>query len=196
MEFVVGKTDGDTLFRLVLGLIVPRPIGWVSTVSKEGVRNIAPFSFFNAVNDEPPVLMISVSDRDDGTPKDTVKNILDTGEFVVNMVTEDLFENMLTTSEGFPPEVDEFEMAGLTPEDSILIKAPRIKEAKVSFECRLFRHEKVYDMHLILGEVVLIKVQDGLVDEEGRVNYSFYRPIGRLGGAYYLKLHPECIIRI
>ncbi len=195
MEFVVEKTDGDTLFRLVLGLVVPRPIGWVSTVSREGVLNIAPFSFFNAVNDEPPVLMISVSDRDDGTPKDTVRNILETGEFVVNLVTEDLFEKMLVTGEDFPPEVDEFEKAGLTPEPSKFVKAPRVKESKVSFECRLFRHEKVYDMHLILGEALLISVEDGIVDEEGRVDYNRLRILGRLGGKYYVRVLPECLIR-
>lgn len=195
MEFVLEKTDGDTLFRLVLGLVVPRPIGWVSTVSKEGVLNIAPFSFFNAVNDEPPVLMISVSDRDDGTPKDTVRNILETGEFVVNLVTEDLFEKMLITGEEFPPDVDEFEKAGLTPEPSKFVKAPRIKESKVSLECRLFKHEKVYDMHLILGEALLIRVENGIVDEEGRVDYNRFRILGRLGGKYYVRVRPECLIR-
>ena len=194
MEFLVEKTDGDTLFRLVLGLVVPRPIGWVSTISREGVLNIAPFSFFNAVNDEPPVLMISVSDRDDGTPKDTVRNILETEEFVVNLVSEDLFEKMLITGEEFPPEVDEFEKAGLTPEPSKLVKAPRIKESRVSFECRLFKHEKVYDMHLILGEALLIKVDEGVIDREGRVDYRKFKVIGRLGGRYYLRVLPECLI--
>ena len=196
MEFFVDKTDGDTLFKLVLGLVVPRPIGWVSTVSKEGIFNIAPFSFFNAVNDEPPVLMISVSDRDDGTPKDTVRNVLDTGEFVVNLVTEDLFEKMLITGEEFPPEVDEFERAGLTPEPSKLVKAPRIKEAKVSFECRLFKHEKVYDMHLILGKALLINVEDGILDGEYRVDYGKYRVVGRLGGRYYLRVVSEGLLKV
>ncbi len=195
MEFFVDRTDGETLFKLVLGLVVPRPIGWVSTFSKEGIFNIAPFSFFNAVNDEPPVLMISVSDRDDGTPKDTVRNILDTGEFVVNLVTEELFGKMLITGEEFPPEVDEFERAGLTPEPSKLVKAPRIKEAKVSFECRLFRHERVYDMHLILGEALLISVEEGIINEEGRVNYDRYKVIGRLGGRFYLRVSPENLLK-
>lgn len=195
MEFVVDRTDEDTLFRLVLGLVVPRPIGWVSTVSREGVRNIAPFSFFNAVNDAPPVLMISVSDRDDGTLKDTVKNILETGEFVVNLVSEELFEPMLKTGEDLPPEVDEFEVAGLTPEESKFVKAPRIKESKASFECKLYQHLKVYDMHLILGEALLIKVQDNILDEEGRILYDRYKPLGRLGGKYYLKTHRDCLLK-
>lgn len=187
MEFLVKETDGDTLFRLVLGLVVPRPIGWVSTLSKEGVPNIAPFSFFNAVNDEPPVFMVSISDRDDGSPKDTVKNILDTGEFVVNLVSEELFGKMLITSEEFPPQANEFEEAGLTPEESKLVKPPRIRESKASFECRLFKHVKVYDMHMILGEALLIRVWDNLLDEEGRVDYSAYKPIGRMGGKLYVR---------
>ncbi len=193
MEFVVRDTDGDTLFRLVLGLVVPRPIGWVSTVSSEGIFNIAPFSFFNAVNDEPPVLMISVSDREDTSPKDTVRNILDTEEFVINLVSEELFEKMLITSRDFPPELDEFKEANLTPEESRFVKAPRIKEAKASFECKLYKHMKVYDMHLILGEAVLIKVSDEIVDNEGRINYSTYRVVGRMGGSYYVKCFGESL---
>ena len=184
MEFWVRETDEETLFKLVTGLIVPRPIGWVSTVSSEGVNNLAPFSFFNAVNDSPPVLMVSVSDRDDGTLKDTVKNILETGEFVLNVVSEDLVDKMVITSEEFPPEVDEFEVAKLTPEPSKAVKPPRVKEAKAKLECKLLKHEKVYDTHLILGEAVLIEVEDGCVDPEGKVRYEELRPVGRLGGLY------------
>ena len=195
MELVVKKTDEETLYKLILGLVVPRPIAWVSTVSKEGIYNIAPFSFFNAVNDAPPVLMISVSDRDEGTLKDTVKNILDTKEFVINMVSEELFEKMKKTGEEFPPEVDEFKEAGLTPEPSRFVVAPRIKEAKVSFECKLYKYVPVYDMHVIFGEVLLIRVSDEIIDENLNVNYEEYKPIGRLGGTYYLKAYGECKIK-
>ncbi len=194
MEFIVKETDSNTLFRLVLGLVVPRPIGWVSTVSKEGIRNIAPFSFFNAVNDEPPVLMISVSNRDDGSLKDTVKNILETEEFVINLVSEELFEKMLITSEEFPPEVDEFEKANLTSEDSKFIRAPRIKEAKVSFECKLYKYIEIYDMHVIFGEALLIKVNDEIIDNEGKVSYEKYRPVGRLGGKYYIRINKDNLL--
>ncbi len=194
MEFIVKETDEDTLFRLVLGLVVPRPIGWVSSLSPEGIPNLAPFSFFNAVNDCPPVLMVSVSDRDDRTPKDTVRNILATGEFVVNLVSEELFDKMLITSKEFPPEVNEFEEAGLRPEESRFVKAPRVGESKVSFECRLYKHMKVYDMHLILGEALLIRVRDNILDEEGKVIYERYKPIGRLGGKFYLRTFRDCLL--
>ncbi|WP_461832412.1 flavin reductase family protein [Aquifex sp.] len=194
MELLVKNTDEDTLYKLILGLVVPRPIGWVSTTSREGVYNIAPFSFFNAVNDAPPVLMISVSNRDDGNLKDTVKNILETKEFVINTVSEELFQKMLITGEEFPPEVNEFEKAGLTPEPSKTVIAPRIKEAKVSFECKLFKYVPVYDMHVIFGEVLLIKVNDNIITEDFSVDYEAYKPIGRLGGRYYVKAYGNCKI--
>ncbi len=196
MEFLVKESGEDTFFRLVLGSVVPRPIGWVSTISKEGVLNIAPFSFFNAVNDYPPVFMLSIGDRDDGSLKDTVRNILDTREFVINLVSEENLEAMLTTAEEFPPEVDEFAKAGLTPESSRLISAPRIKESKVSFECKLYEHKKVYDMHMILGEALLVRVKEGVADERGRVNIDSLKPIGRLSGKRYIRAFGEGVIEV
>ncbi len=195
MEFLVKDTDGDTLFRLITGLIVPRPIGWISTVSREGIYNLAPFSFFNAVNDCPPVFMVSVSDRDDGSPKDTARNILETGEFVLNVVSEDLLGKMVITSEEFPPEVDEFKKAGLTPEASKTVKAPRVKEARAKIECRLLRHIKVYDANLFLGEAQLICVEDGVADREGRVDPERLQAVGRLGGNLYIKAFGEGILK-
>jgi len=196
MEFVVKETDEDTLYKLILGLVVPRPIGWVSTVSREGVLNLAPFSFFNAVNDAPPVLMISVSNRDDGSLKDTVRNILSTKEFVVNMVSEELLEKMVITGEDFPPDVSEFERAGLTPEESKFVTPPRVKEAKVAFECKLFKYVPVYDMHLILGEVLLIRVREEVLADNLHVNYEAYKVVGRLGGNGYVRTFGNCKLEI
>ncbi|HIP42703.1 MAG TPA: flavin reductase family protein [Aquifex aeolicus] len=195
MEFLVRHTDEDTLYKLVLGLVVPRPIGWVSTISNEGITNIAPFSFFNAVNDAPPVLMLSISNRDDNTLKDTIRNILDIKEFVINMVSEELFEKMLITAEEFPPGISEFEKAGLTPEESKMVKAPRIKEARVSFECKLYKYVPIYDMHVIFGEALLIKVSDDILTDNLKVDYESYKPVGRLGGNYYVKAYGNCKIK-
>ena len=196
MEFVVKETDERTFFRLVLGLVVPRPIAWVSTVSKDGVLNAAPFSFFNAVNDYPPVFMVSVGDRDDGSPKDTIRNILDTGEFVINLVSEENADQMVRTAEELPPQVSEFETAGLSPEESKLVKAPRIKESKASFECKLYKYLKVYDMHVVLGEALLLRVKEGITDPEGRVNFEAYKPIGRLGGKLYVRAYGDSLLEI
>ena len=196
MEFVVKETDERTFFRLVLGLVVPRPIAWVSTVSKDGVLNAAPFSFFNAVNDYPPVFMVSIGDRDDGSPKDTIKNILDTGEFVINLVSEESIGQMVKTAEELPPQVSEFETAGISPEESRLIKAPRIKESKASFECKLYKYLKVYDMHLVLGEALLLRVKEGITDPEGRVDFNAYKPVGRLGGKLYVRAHGSSLLEV
>ncbi len=196
MEFVVKETDERTFFRLVLGLVVPRPIAWVSTVSKDGVLNAAPFSFFNAVNDYPPVFMVSIGDRDDGSPKDTIKNILDTGEFVVNLVSEESIGQMVKTAEELPPQVSEFETAGISPEESRFVKAPRIKESKASFECKLYKYLKVYDMHLVLGEALLLRVKEGITDPEGRVDFNAYKPVGRLGGKLYVRVHGSSLLEV
>ncbi len=190
MEIAVRDSNEDLLYEILLNLIVPRPIAWVSTVSASGIRNLAPFSFFNAVSDSPPVFMLSISDRDDGTQKDTVRNILETGEFVINIVSEDLLEKMKISSGEFPPEVDEFEVAGLTPEDSKIVKAPRVKEAKAAFECKLLEHRKIYEMNLILGEAVHIKIEDE-VFAKGKIDLNKLKPVGRVGTSGYIRISSE-----
>ncbi len=188
--------DEDLLSKLVLGLIVPRPIGWISTISKEGIYNIAPFSFFNAVCDEPPVFIISAGDRDDGSMKDTVENILETEVFAVNLVTEKLLLPMKKTGEEFPPHVDEFKEAGLTPEEGSDIKAPLIKESPVNIECKLLDYKKIYDMHVLLGEALRFHIESGIIDEAFKVDYNKLKPVGRLAGDLYVKAFGESLIKI
>ncbi len=195
-SYHVNQINEDFLYKLVLGLIVPRPIGWISTVSKEGIYNIAPFSFFNAVCDEPPVFIISASDRDDGSMKDTVKNILETKEFAVNLVTEELLLPMKKTGEEFPPHVDEFKEAGLTPSEGLNIKAPLIKESPVNVECKLLDYKKVYDMHILFGEAICFHIENGIIDDKFRVDYNRLRPVGRLVGDLYVKVFGESLIKI
>jgi len=193
MKFPVKETDEDTLYRLLLSLVVPRPIGWVSTLSKEGIPNLAPFSFFNAVCDAPPVFVLSVSEREDGTPKDTVRNALERGELVINLVSEELLDAVIKTGEEVPPEVDEFKLAGLTPEPSRLLSVPRVKEAKAFFECKLLKWEKLYDAYLLFAEALLVEVREEVI-KEGRVDYEALKPVGRLGGRYYARAYGECKI--
>ncbi len=195
-SYHVKQINGDLLYKLVLGLIVPRPIGWISTISKEGVYNIAPFSFFNAVCDEPPVFIISASDRDDGSMKDTVKNILETEVFAVNLVTEKLLLPMKKTGEEFPSHVDEFKEAGLTPEEGSDIKAPLIKESPVNIECELLEYKKIYDMHVLFGEALCFHIESGIIDEAFKVDYDKLRPVGRLAGDLYVKAFGESLIKI
>ena len=128
---------------MLTNLVVPRPIAWVTTQSKSGVINLAPFSFFNAVGSNPPYIIISIGDNDSGQPKDTATNILDSREFVVNLVTEELFEAMNISAANFPPDRSELEAANLHTLQSTRISPPRVAEAQVSLECRLFSAQRL-----------------------------------------------------
>ena len=124
--------------KIMIGSIVPRPIAFVSTKSNDGILNLAPFSYFNGVCSNPPTIMFAPARRGyDGLAKDTLNNIQDTKEFVVNLVSEEISDQMVACSTDFENEVDEFEVSGLTPVDCIKVKPPRVGESKVSFECKL-----------------------------------------------------------
>ena len=131
--------DQSAIYKLLTGAVIPRPIGWISSVNNEGVYNLAPFSFFNAVGEDPPHVMFSTV-RPNNTNKDTLNNVLETKQFVVNMVTEDLVEKMNMTSMNIPSDQSEFELAGLTPIPSLKVKAPRVKECQITMECELVHH--------------------------------------------------------
>lgn len=173
--------------KLMNGIVVPRPIAWVSTTGSQGV-NLAPFSYFNVVAVEPPVIMFSVSipfgDRA-GTVKDTLQNIEEVQEFVVHLVDHELAGQMNETSAEHPRGKDEFSVAGLTAIPSDKVRPPRIAEAGAHLECKLL--EKIslgaIPYNMILGEVVAIHTRKGIVDDRHRVDQDLHRPIGRLGGA-------------
>ncbi len=134
-----STTETLNVYKLMIGSIVPRPIAFVSTVSQDGIRNLAPFSFFTGVSANPPIICFCPMRREGAHPrKDTLRNISDTREFVVNVVSEEIAQQMNITSGEYPPEVDEFELAGLTPIPSDLVKPPRVAEAHVHMECRLY----------------------------------------------------------
>src|SRR5262249_40067422 len=138
LEIDPAQLDRRAAYKLMISLIVPRPIAWVSTVSPEGAHNLAPFSYFNGISSHPPIVMIAVGARH-GERKDTWRNIQQTGEFVVNVVVPELVDAMVLSSGEFPPEVDEFKEAGVSPLPSKRIKPPRIAESPVSLECALER---------------------------------------------------------
>ena len=178
-------------YKLMIGSIVPRPIAFVSTVSPEGVRNLAPFSFFTGVSANPPVICFSPMRRRGADPhKDTLRNITITREFVVNIVSEEFAEQMNITSAEFPPEVDEFEAAGLTPIPSDLVKPPRVKESHVHMECKLYLLVEIGGMdgsgNLVLGEVLRFHVDDRYIDDF-KIDPEQLRAIGRMGGASYTR---------
>jgi flavin reductase (DIM6/NTAB) family NADH-FMN oxidoreductase RutF len=178
-------------YRLLVGLITPRPIAWVSTVSPGGVTNLAPFSFFNGVAANPPTLLFSVVNRRDGSKKDTVRNIEATGELVVNLVSHDLREAMNATSAELPYEESELELAGLTPLPSERVRPPRIKEAKVHMECVLHDIVRVGEgplsANVILARILLVHLDDDVVDANGRIDPRRLDTIGRMGNDTYVR---------
>ncbi len=166
-------------YKLLTNLVVPRPIAWVSSLSQNGVINLAPFSFFNAVGANPLYLIISIGLNDAGKPKDTANNILASGEFVVNLVTEDLFDAMNISAADFPAEQSELKAANLHAAPSVRIKAPRVAEAQASLECKLFSAQALGANTLFIGEVVMFHVADHLIGP--RLHVNNFAPIGRLG---------------
>src|ERR1035437_9515129 len=166
-------------YKLLTNLVVPRPIAWVTSQSPSGMVNLAPFSFFNAVGSNPLYVIISVGKRDNGEPKDTAKNILSSGEFVVNMVTEELFDAMNISAADFPPDQSELEATQLETAPSVRVKTPRVAMAQVSLECKLFSSQALGDNILFIGEVVMFHVADHLMGE--RLHVNGFAPLGRLG---------------
>jgi flavin reductase (DIM6/NTAB) family NADH-FMN oxidoreductase RutF len=193
MPAIVQPTDltARQRYQLVISLVVPRPIGWISTRSMDGGRNVAPFSFFNAVSASPMLVAASIGRRSSG-PKDTLTNIRQTGVFVVNLVAEKHLESMVRTSGDWPPDVDEFADAGLTAADAEKVDAPYVVDAAAVFECRLFREVELgaSSNALILGEVVAIRLNEDLVvdPETWHVDIASLRPVGRLGRDEYALL--------
>ncbi len=186
MEFRCAKLDRKARYKLFIGLVYPRPIALVSTINANGVLNAAPFSFFNVVSDDPPLVMLSINRRSDGTMKDTVKNIRRTAEFVVNLVDEAIANGMVAAGQELPETESEFSAAQFTPVAAVLVAPPRILEAPASLECRLYqRLEFDGGREIILGEVVYVHVRDGLVDPATWRVSEEYRPIGRLYGDLY-----------
>jgi flavin reductase (DIM6/NTAB) family NADH-FMN oxidoreductase RutF len=181
----------QVLYKLLIGCVVPRPIAWVSSLSEDAIPNLAPFSFFMAVCNNPPTLAFS-SGRREGNNKDTVRNIEYTQDFVVNLVDDGLAEKMNLTSGEYPPEVDEFALTGLTAAPSMQVKAPRIAEAPINMECRVVQMLPVGrgPNSLVLGEIVYFHIRDDLYNPtSGRVDMYNLHPVGRLAGELYSHVH-------
>ena len=179
----------DVGYKLLLATVVPRPIGWLSTLSRDGVANLAPFSFFTVVGRKPPVLSVTMQPRSDGVSlKDTVINIRDTGEFVTNLVTLPLAAAMHKTAFEHPPNIDEFKVAELEKAPSVVVKPPRVALSPVSMECKLDRFFSVGDVgdHVIWGRVVRFHILDDLYLGNGKVDTAAMAPVGRLGAEYSL----------
>ncbi|MEM9410835.1 MAG: flavin reductase family protein [Planctomycetota bacterium] len=185
------QVDPKLVYSTMIRAIHPRPIAWVSSISKSGISNLAPFSYFNGVCSRPAALSFSVVNKQDGRPKDTVLNIESNGEFVVNVVPYSLAGPMLKTADEIDFEESEFEAAGLTECDSKTLSVPGVKESPVRFECVLNQIVRIGDgplaANLIIGEVQLIEIADDVLDESQKLAPERLDLIGRLGGVEYCR---------
>lgn len=175
-------------YKLMASLIVPRPIALVTTLGETGVVNAAPFSMFNMLGEEPPIVMISVNRLQDGQLKDTAANIQRSREFVVHLCDEDLAEQMHRCGERLPPEVSELAAVGLSTAPSCAIAPPRIAEAPVAFECTLWETLATDSRQIFIGQVRWMHARDELIDTQAwRVRLQNYFPVGRFGASFYVK---------
>jgi flavin reductase (DIM6/NTAB) family NADH-FMN oxidoreductase RutF len=182
-------------YRLLIGSVVPRPIGWVSTVSADDVGNLAPFSFFMAATGSPPTVVLSTSFRD-GEPKDTLRNVMEIPEFVLNVVSEAMGEAMNATSEEFPADVDELIAAGLTPAPSSRVRPVRVAEAPINMECKVVQLVPVGDPEagstLIIGEILAWHIRDEVFDAERmRIRLDELKALGRMAGDGYTRTRDQ-----
>ncbi len=185
---IIDPQSFEGFNRVLTGVVVPRPIAFVSTMSKDGLINLAPYSFFNAVAYDPPTIVFSSSRHAGDKRKDTLAHIEETGEFVVNIVVDDIAEAMNRTAAEYPSEVSEFEIAGLTPAPSQQVRPPRVAESPVNMECRLLQvvplGQGEHQHGLVIGQIVLMHIRDDII-EGHRINHQRLKPTGRLAGSMY-----------
>lgn len=187
MKFNPSQISDKDVYKLLTGSVVPRPIAWVSTISENGILNLAPFSFFTVASRKPPMLCISVGPgvgEREGTEKDTLVNIRSQGEFVINIVPSSLGNEMHTSSKNYPDSVNEFEAAGLTPIESEMVKPKRVKESPIQMECKLHQINPLGNDHLIIGEMIYYHIQDDYYLGNYKVNLEKLQPLGRFAGNY------------
>ena len=182
MDLELAQLPPLERYKLLIGLVIPRPVAWISTYSENGVANCAPFSFFNVISEDPPLCIISFNWRSDGTIKHSLKNIRRTSEFVVNLADEGTAKAMHLTGTEIPEAESEFAKYGLTPVPAKLVKHPRIAEAAASFECRLERRINFGpEREMVVGEILIVHARDGIIDPSTkRISEDLYRPVGRL----------------
>lgn len=193
MELDPTTLSHQSIYKILTGSILPRPIGWISSIDLEGRPNLAPFSFFNVVCSNPPTLLFCPMIRGvDSSPKDTLNNVRQTGEFVVNIVTEDLLKAMNDTSIEAPSEFNEFEFAGLTLSPSVTVRPPRVLESPIHFECKV---NQILDINnapgggsIVIGTITHIHAEERVMLGTDKINLTALQPIGRLMGAAYCRV--------
>ena len=198
---VPGQIETRDLHQFIVGSITPRPIALVSTINEDGVRNLAPYSFFNAFSSNPPILVFSSNRRvSNNTTKDTLHNVRVNGEVVVNMVNYKMLRQMAVASVEFPSDVSEFDKAGFTPISSETIQPARVAESPVQYECRVKEIITLGDHggagHLVICVVNRLHIDESIIDENDRIDPVKLDIVGRLGRAYYTRVQAENIMTV
>jgi flavin reductase (DIM6/NTAB) family NADH-FMN oxidoreductase RutF len=187
----VASTNYLDVYHLLIGIVTPRPIAWVTTIDLDGRVNLAPFSFFNAFSGNPPVVVFSPTLRRDGGKKDTLRNVEATGEFVLNAAVESLAEKINLSSKDLPYGQSEVDLTGLKLLPSVKVKPPRIAETPVTMECKLLQIVPLgkgpIAGNLVIGEVLVMHVDDAVLDSKGRIDPRKLQTIARLGGDFYCR---------
>ncbi|RYI26708.1 flavin reductase family protein [Bacillus infantis] len=187
MEFNPAELEEKQVYKLLSGSVVPRPIAWVSTISETGGLNLAPFSFFSVASRNPPMLSISVGPgvgEREGTEKDTLVNIRGQKDFVINIVPSFLGNKMQKSAENLPSSISEFEAAGVTPIDSVVVQSKRVKEAPIQMECKLEQILELGSDHLIIGQMLRYHIDEDYYLGNYKINLDRLQPLGRLAGNY------------
>ncbi len=198
MEIDPSRLTASERYRLLIGAVVPRPIAVVGTRSACGrLLNLAPFSFFNACGSEPMTLMFCPANRDDGSEKDSLRHCAPeseggSGEFTVSVATEPIIRQVVAAAEELPPESSEFDLSGLTPVRGTVIRAPRVGESPISFECRTRQVIRLAPgepagANIVIGDVVHVHVHGSVVDARGKVDSAALRAVGRMGSMSYVR---------
>ena len=193
MEIVPDSIPRASLYKILIGSVVPRPIGWISTINASGQPNLAPFSFFNVVCAKPPTVLFCPMIRGtDGVQKDTLNNVKATGEFVVNIFGEELASKMVETSVEIAADVNEFELTGLESAPSIVVKPPRVAESLIHFECKVTQIVEIGNNpgggSVVIGEIIHLHVDERVLLGEDKINLAALKPIGRLAGSAYVRV--------
>jgi flavin reductase (DIM6/NTAB) family NADH-FMN oxidoreductase RutF len=193
MEVAPEALSRQSIYKILIGSVVPRPIGWISTVNEAGQPNLAPFSFFNVVCSKPPTVLFCPMIRGtDGNTKDTLNNVKATGEFVVNIVTEELAAAMIASSVEIASDVDEFELTGLETAPSAAVRPPRVAHSPIHFECKLAQIVEIGNNpgggSVVIGEIVHLHVDERVLLGEDKIDLTALKPIGRLAGSAYARV--------
>lgn len=198
MYFNPNEIETKDLHQLLLGIVAPRPIAFVSTIDEEGIYNLAPFSFFNCFSSNPPIVIFSANRRvGNNTTKDTLANVISSGECVINAVSHNIIRQVTLCSVDYPKDVDEFTKSGLTPIPSDIVRPPRVKECLAHLECKVKEILPLGDKggagNLVICEVVRVHVDPSILDENQRIDPTKIDLMGRMGRAFYSRASGEAI---